>query len=162
MKKKKKINISEEMEKIKITKTFYNFIDMHDLINKKLGFNQRNAGKHFFPETGDFNDWCNSKNYPEKDPENKFRSSSSLWWAEFQQDIKNGIWKDTPYLDFWHFQIENCVNDDFRNDSYGFVDISLECVEEAEEWQKEIQKVWYETFKNYADEDGIIDIRISW
>lgn len=37
-----------------ITKTFHNFIEMCDLIDKKLGYSQRKCGKHFFPDTGDF------------------------------------------------------------------------------------------------------------
>jgi len=145
-----------------ITKTFHNFIEMCDLIDKKLGYSQRKCGKHFFPNTGDFYDWHKMKKYPNHDSEGKYLNSSQIWFAEYQKEISEGKWKDTPYMDFWHWQLKNCVNEDFKNDSYGYVSINPECAKNAKSWQKEIQQVWYETFKDIADENGHINIWISW
>jgi hypothetical protein len=149
-------------EDIKVKKEFYDFLEMCEIINKKLGFNQRGCGKFFHPETIDFGEWCDSKGYGEIDSEGRKRGVSQLWFAEWKQDVSNGLYKDVPYLDFWHWQLDNAVNRDFRNDSFGYVNISLELTKDAEDWQKYIQKVWYETFKEIADEDGYIDIWISW
>lgn len=135
---------------------------MYYKINGVLGYDQRKAGKHFFPGTGKFMDWHKLKKLPKIDSVGKDLFSSQSFSKMYKEDIKNKLWKETPYLDFWHFQIENCFNDDFRNDSYGTVNIGMEIVEDAEPWQKEIQKVWNNTFKELADKNDIVDVWISW
>lgn len=156
------MKIESKMNKIKIDETFYDFIEMCKIINKKLGYDQRDAGKHFFPEAITFDEWCDLKKYPKKDPEGKYRSSSQIWYEEFNKDILEGKYKQVPYLDFWHFQLKNCVNEGFINDSYGYLNISMDYLNNAEDWQKEIQSVWNKTFKDYADKNGNINIKISY
>ena len=124
------------------TKTFYDFIEMKHEIDRVLGYNQRGCGKHFHPTTGNFDDWCISKGYGDIDPDGIDRNSSRTWYGEYQEDIANSKWDDTPYLDFWHWQLKNCVNESFSNDSYGWVNISPRCAEDAEDWQKVIQQVF--------------------
>lgn len=150
------------MKLSKITKTFYDFIEMTEVINEIIDHDQRDLGKYFYPETGDFNDWCDSKNYGDYDPDGKYRNSSTIWFSEYKNDIVNKKWNETPYLDFWHWQIDNCVHENFRNDSFSKVSISMDLAKDAENWQKDIQKIWYETFKHLADEHGDIDIWVSW
>lgn len=153
------------------TKTFYDFSEMIEHVNKVLGYDQRQAGKHYFPhlfpEISDFDSWCNSKGYGEKDPSGKGRGSSQIWFAEYNKDMASGEWKTpekAPDMDFWTLQYEKCVGEDFQNDSYSTVDIGLECygMREAEQWQKDIQKVWYKEFKHIAVNDGLVYIWVSW
>lgn len=146
----------------KITKVMYDFGEMTDEIDRILGYSQRGCGKHFHPNTGEFEDWHKSKGYGRVDPEGKNIGDSQFWYAAYQQDIADGKFIETPYLDFWHWQLENCMNDGFHNDSCGYVIISMECAEEAEDWQKEIQQVWHDTFIDIADEDGCVEVWISW
>lgn len=143
-------------------KKFYDFIEMCNEIDGILGFDQRDAGKHYHPDSGDFYEWCDSKGYGEKDPEGKYRGSSQIWFAEHQEECRDGKWFRTPYMDFWHWQLDNCVGHDFSNDSYSTVCVHPDCASDAEEWQKEIQQVWWETYKDIADENGYIDIWVSW
>jgi len=145
-----------------VTKTFYDFMEMTDEIDRILGYGQRGCGKHFHPNTGDFDDWHKSKGYGRVDPEGKHIGDSQIWYAEYQKNVDDNIFKETPYMDFWHWQLDNCMNNGFCNDSYGYVNISMWCADEAEDWQKEIQQVWHDTFKDIADEEGIVEIQISW
>ena len=143
-------------------KDFYDFIEMCNEIDKVLGYDQRECGKHFYPETGKFDDWCNSKGYGEEDSEGLHRGSSQIWFKEYQQDILEEKWLDTPYMDFWHWQMDNCIGDDFSNDSYSTINIHPNIAKNAEDWQKEIQQVWYDTFKDIANEDGEVPIWVCW
>lgn len=146
------------------TVTFYNFIEMTHEIDRILGYEQRHCGKHFHPETGEFRDWCDTKGYGDHDSEGKFWNSSQIWFAEYQKDIADDKWDDTPYMDFWHWQLKNCVDESFRNDSYSKFSISMDycCDDETQPWQREIMQVWHDTFKHLADEDGSINIWVSW
>ena len=78
--------------------------------------------------------------------------------------MKEGKWDETPYMDFWHWQMDNCVGDDFRNDTYSSVYVGMDpsYLENAEDWQKEIQQVWNDEFKHLANEYGWIKIWVSW
>jgi len=154
-------NILDEIKENVINEKFYDFTEMVKLINKVLGYDQRKAGKHFYPDTGDFTDWHKMKKYPVNDEENKHFLSSQIWYKEYRNDIENGIWKDTPYMDFWHWQVDKGVNEGFSNDSYGYVRINPEIAKNEKEWIKEIQQVWYDTFKEISV-DGRVKIWISW
>lgn len=141
------------------TKTFYDFIEMCSEIDRVLGYDQRECGKHFHPNSGGMLEWHESKGHDISSGNKEYNIKIGEMYKEA---IKSGAWEETPYMDFWHWQVDQCVNDNFHNDSYGWVNISIECAEDAEDWQKEIQKVWYETFKDITDEYGRIDIWICW
>lgn len=152
------------MENItKIKKTFYDLMEMCDLIDKKLGYNQRDAGKHFYPNTTSFSEWCDNKNYGNADPNGRSRGSSQLWFAEYNQDIKDGIIEEVPYLDFWHWQLENTFGENFSNDSYCQVSVGIDFIkDDTPNWIREIQQVWHDTFISIADEDECVDIWVCW
>ena len=140
------------MNKVKsYTKTFYDFIEMKALVNEKLGYDQRNVGKYLFPNGADFEAWYAIRGKEQYGDKNfaKERYDSS----EYER---------TPYLDFWHWQLDNCCSDSFANDSYSSFSINPELAEDEQEWIKNIQNMWYETFKDIADEDGNIDIWVCW
>lgn len=134
------------------TKTFYDFMQMCKIINQKLGYTQREVGKFLYPDGTDFETWyelCGEKNYGKN--------------KKIAQEVYNMAYFDKiPYLDFWHWQIENCCDESFSNDSYSKFCISPELAESEPEWIQNIQNVWYETFKDIADEDGYIDIWVCW
>ena len=153
----KELNITER------TVTFYDFIEMCREIDRVLGYDQRGCEKHFHPDTGNFDDWCKTKGYGQTDSDGEPRNSSRVWFAEFMKDVKDGKFDETPYMDFWHWQIDHCVDErTFRNDVFSSFSISMECAEDAEDWQKEIQQVWHDTFKHLADDEGDINIWVSW
>ena len=64
----------------KQTLEYYDFFDFVKKVDEKLGFDQRDCGKYFHPTSGKFGDWCDSKNYPEIDPQGKHRGSSQIWF----------------------------------------------------------------------------------
>jgi hypothetical protein len=66
-----------------------------------------------------------------------------------------------PYLDFWHWQCDNCFFRPVFNDTYNKLYIGLE-KQNITFWQLDIQKIWNELFKHLADESGYINIWISW
>jgi len=141
----------------------YDFMDMNKVIDNKLGYNARKAGKHFHPETGDYNDWHKEKGLRDYDIEGNHKGSSKILFSQYKKDVEDGKWLETPYMDFWHWQLANCVSDNFRNDNVASVYIGEDySYIIAEPWQKEIQKVWHDTFKHLADEDDTIDIWVSW
>lgn len=72
-----------------VTVIFYDFIEMCREIDRVLGYDQRTCGKHFFPDTGNFDDWCATKGYGDVDSEGKDRGSSQIWFAEYQNDVTN-------------------------------------------------------------------------
>ena len=148
----------------KHTKDYYNFYDLVDEVDKKIGFDQRDAGKHFHPDTGKFEDWHKEKGYPDIDPEGKIVSHSQIWFTEYNKDCKDGKWKDTPYLDFWHFQLEKLFINEVSNDSMNGLYVGLDEAEwqcDFEPWQLEIQKVYHELFYDISDH-GWIDVNLSW
>jgi len=158
------------VEITKTTVTFYDFMEMTRAIDKILGYKQRDAGRHFFPGTGDFNDWHDKKGYPQIDSDGKDRGSSQIWFKEYEKDCADDKFKKRPYMDFWHWQMKHCVDDEgrFRNDTYNWVSVSMDCCdEETEDWQREIMQVWHDTFKHLAEDDddgneGVINIWVCW
>ena len=152
------------------TKTFYDFMEMIDIVNKKLGYDQRYAGNpKGIKKVDEFADWCASKGYGETDSEGKHFRSSQIWYAEYVKDVADGKWEKAPKFpdrDFWVWQIDNTLNHDFRNDSYSSVCIDVEGVyidmNDLEPWQQEIQQVWHDEFKHLAHDGFWIDIWVSW
>lgn len=68
------------------------------------GFDQYNfsmdEGRHY-------DKWCDARGYTErkKDPEGKHRSSSQIWFAEYRNDPE-GMDKEPPIENFWHWLLE--------------------------------------------------------
>ncbi len=137
---------------------YYNFYELNDKVDDELGFNSRHCGKHFYPDSGTFDEWCDSKGYGKVDSEGKNRSSSNIWFKEYEEDAE---WKQVPYMDFWHWQLESCFLNDVRNDNYNKLYVGLDEFRGAD-WQLKIQKTWNKLFKNIANEEGYIDVWISW
>jgi len=145
-------------------KEYYDFSDLVKEVNEKLGIDQREAGKYFHPDTGNFKEWHKEKGYPDIDPDGKIPDHSQIWFKEYGKDCQNGKWKDTPYLDFWHFQIDNLFMYDVSNDSMnslyvGIDDPDWDC--KFEPWQLEIQKVYHELFYDLSV-GGWIEVHLSW
>jgi hypothetical protein len=140
----------------------YRLNEMVDMVNAQLGYDQRACGKHFYPNTGDFNDWHKSKKYGKTDPSGLDQGSSQIWFKEFKTDVEQGDWLETPYLDFWHWQLDNCFMGEVSNDSNAMLSIHPNKAYKSEHWQLEIQNTWYEMFKHIADSDGDINVFVSW
>lgn len=67
-----------------------------------------------------------------------------------------------PYQDFWHYQLEVFGEDTFHNDSYQEYAIFRALEDAEEDWQKEIAKLWIDEWGEYADENGIVFVWVSW
>lgn len=139
------------------------FLSMRDDVEAKLGFDIRDCGKHFYPETGNFTDWHKKKRLPKKDPDGKAPNCSQIWFSEYQDDIRAKRWLDTPYLDFWHFQLDNCFLDPdlIRNGTSVHLYVGKPFGDWME-WQIEIQNAWNELFGSLADENGYVEVWLSW
>jgi len=59
-----------------------------------------------------FSKWAKAKGYNGKDPEGKALNSSQIWYAEYMADPKGNA-ECPPYLDFWHWLIDQFF--DFHN-----------------------------------------------
>lgn len=159
------MKVKKQTLKIKNKKLkFYDFFDLVETVDKKIGYDQRSAGKHFFPDTGNFTDWHKLKGYGQKDSEGKHPSSSQIWFSEYQKEISEGVWKDTPYLDFWHWQMDNCFSSELSNDSYNTFYVGDDInhfSDKPKEWQLEIQRVYKDLFFDIS-KDGYIEVSVSW
>ena len=151
------------------TKTFYNFMEMIDHVNEVLGYDQRHAGNPKGIKIDNFNDWRISKGYGEKDSVGKHFRSSQIWYAEYVKEIASGEWEEAekfPNRDFWIWQLDNCVTENFANDSYSSVCIDVDGtyidMDKLEPWQQEIQQVWHDEFKHLAHDGYWIDIWVCW
>lgn len=142
-----------------ITETFYDFIEMKNKIDDILGYDQRDAGKHFYPDSGSMIEYHKMKGHDVNSNDPEYNAKIHTMYTDA---VSSGEWKEKPYMDFWHWQLDHCMNHGFSNDSYSSFTISMDCAKDAEDWQKEIQQVWHDTFKHLADEDGTIQIWVSW
>lgn len=125
----------------------YDYMDIKKEVNTRLGYDMRSAGKHFYPESMTFEEWSKSTGIDN--------------YGEYQ---KSG--KEIPYMDFWHFQADYCFMNGVSNDSYlklyvGSPDDSEE-FKDAEEWQKEIQRVWCDVCKDFKQKYGYITVWMCW
>ena len=73
--------------------------------------------------------------------------------------VKNHC-ENTPYLDFWHFQIDLFRN--FSNDSYQTLNLKYQLEACEEDWQKEIAQLWLDEFGEYMNEEGEVFLWVSW
>lgn len=68
----------------------------------------------------DFDNWADSKGYGDIDPDGKRRGASNIWYAEWQADIKDGLWQKVsycPFIDMFMDDIEDLGND-MSEDTY--------------------------------------------
>lgn len=71
----------QEFEKVESAQGY----DIHEVMNfisEKYGFDCYDV----FDSGSHFNKWCDSKGYGKTDPAGKERSSSNIWFAEYQKD----------------------------------------------------------------------------
>lgn len=71
----------------------------------------------------------------------------------------NGVGnKEAPYLDFWHWMLDDYM--EIHNGCFSYVplDAFTDGVPEGKEWVAEI----LEHFKEFADENGELDVWIEW
>ena len=139
-----------------------NLIDMCKNINQILGYDQRECGKQFYPETGTFDDWHKANNLKVKDGDGNHKNSSQIYFCWYQSDIASGKWKDTPYCDFWHWMLDNCFDANFRNDTEQHLYLGNLRITFHHKWQKEIYKVWQSVYGHLCDEHGYIEVHVSW
>lgn len=62
-----------------------------------------------------FDKWADSKGYGQHDPSGERRGASNIWYKEWQDDIKNGLWQKVPYssfIDMFTYDIEDLGNDE--------------------------------------------------
>lgn len=75
--------------------------------------------------------------------------------------------QEDPYLDFWHWQLENVFRTEVRNDSVNTLYIGTDPKKfkegkGAKEWQMHIQEIWYDMFKHLADKHDKIKVEVWW
>jgi len=127
------------MKKPKLqTSEFYNYAEVISFIEKKHNINTRDYAHSDIQ----FNEWCDSKGYGQKDTAGQDRGASQIWFAEFQREITDGLVFERPYQDFWHWLV-----DAFSVSRGGVLALSNEDLELADEpWQSEILKLILEEF----------------
>jgi hypothetical protein len=141
------------------------FIPMCDYIDKKYGINARDYVGHF---GFDYPAFLVAQGCSPEDADRLYRTSPASATPEEQllmkaaREAQDAHYEAHPYQDFWHYQLEVFGEDRFRNDSYQDFPIQR-CLDGAtEDWQKEIAKLWLDEWAEYADEDGIIFVWVSW
>ena len=147
-----------------ITTTRYQFHDMADNVDESLGYDQRNCGSHFTEGALAYDDWHKAKGYPELDAEGKATGSSQIWWAEYKAEIADGSVIEVPYLDFWHWQMEVCLDGELYNGSTNELYIGLDTkkmYKQPEDWQMAIQKKYNELFSDIAKDDWVT-VHLYW
>jgi len=155
---------------------FYNMINY---INKKYNINIRdyankneNKGKYC---NGDYPivAWCKkhgydytvleeSYKYPYEDPKVLKIINERVRLNELFSNAIDRYEFERPYLDYWHFLLNNpfTVENNPTEEYWNLREIIEN--EENEDWIIEITKLFYEEFKEYLDEDGGLNVLISW
>lgn len=99
--KEKKVNMKKPIKQYPLEK-MYDYHEVISYIEKKYNIETRDyANSH-----SQFDDWCDSKGYGKKDKDGKSRGSSNIWYAEYKEEIEKELIKERPYLDFWHWFLE--------------------------------------------------------
>lgn len=80
--------------------------------------------------------------------------------AETASKIIKDHMENTPYWDFWHFQLK--LFDNFLNDSYQIFPLGYQMDACKEDWQREIAQMWLNEFGEFQDPDGNIRVWVSW
>ncbi len=80
-------------------------------------------------------------------------------YQEFYSSLNDDFKK---YMDFWHWVLDNCFYEVSNPcDSYWNMEEILND-EKTPNWIKEITQLFYNEFKDDLDEDGGIEVHISW
>ena len=112
------------------THKYYDYFEMQKMVEKKLGYEIRDCGKHFHPNGVDFKSWYNMSNTKGIQIMKTFNTDVNL--SEVREAYKEfELWLINkpeyikyPYLDFWHWQIDHVFNN-VQNDSFSKLNISL-------------------------------------
>jgi hypothetical protein len=80
---------------------------------------------------------------------------------DYAGKFKGGSMDDKPYLDYWHWLIENHFYD-VNNGCERHWDIKFILEGDGPDWVKEITQLVYDEFKDNLDKDGGVDVNIWW
>lgn len=87
----------------KYTLEFYDYSEIQEYIEKKYAVKTRDYARKWEHSS----EWHRKKGHVGKlDPEGKTLGSSQIWFREYQEDPE-GAAKEPPYLDFWHWLLDN-------------------------------------------------------
>lgn len=100
----------------------------------------------YYNSDQDFDNWSDSKGYGDTDPDGKQRSSSNIWYKEWQSDIQKGIWKKVPYCSF--IDMFMCDIEDLGND------------ESEEVYEVHLDRMMERAIKEDNEEFGKADYRV--
>ncbi len=86
--------------------------------------------------------WCEHNNLPDIDSEGKSRSSSHIWYAQYEQEIRNNIWFRPEHCSFLAFLTDHhtCIFDEIDT---MYLDYLLKQAQEED--MKQYQKLDYRT-----------------
>lgn len=92
------------IEKPAAIKGVFSYDDVMKYLEVKYNFDQYNVSKN---EDRHFDRWCDARGYTKKkkDSAGNYRSSSQIWWAEYQNDPE-GMEKEPPQENFWHWLLQ--------------------------------------------------------
>lgn len=124
----------------------YNLFDILNYMNSYKKLNYWDAKGY----DGDFDRWCDSKNYPKLDPEGKKRSQSNIWFAEQQKEIKEGLWDKPQYCCFIDVFVDilnttMLIDEYLRGDEYEELDLEYLVKYSKEKDIQEYKKEDYRT-----------------
>lgn len=90
--------------------------------------------------------------------EKKYKIGTRSYHEKYSK--KNKDWKE--YMDFWHWMLGNCFYEIHNPcDCYWNMKEIIED-EDTPNWIKEITQLFYDNFKDDLDEDGGLEVHISW
>lgn len=146
------------------TKSVMNFIDMQRWIDEKYGINARDYSNKFGfkwhdhvvshgVEMGRAMELYSKGNAADPTEAETVAMASA-------RDAQKAYYEEHPYQDFWHFQLE--LFDGFSNDSYQTLNLKYQLSRCKEAWQLEIAQMWQNEFGAFADEEGDIELWVSW
>lgn len=147
----------------------YDFHQMRSIVETNLGYDTRDCGKNIYPESqGDKFDWAEEVGYF-KDKDWKSKTLTKEQAKEYDDLVKDSKWIETPYLDYWQWQLGAVFRRSVRNDSTNSIYIGtsegidlnkLKAVPNF--WQLMILEEWNKTFAHLTDKHGWIKIEMWW
>jgi hypothetical protein len=148
------------------TKQIMDFIAMQHWIDEKYAINARDyAGKYAkCPRWPDIVTACGVA--PEraqelyKTPLTEVTNPLERAAMEAASEKVREHMDNTPYQDFWHFQLE--LFHTFSNDSYQNFCLGYQMEACKEDWQREIAQLWLDEYSEFMDEDGCIEVWVCW
>lgn len=131
------------MKKPKLqSKSYLDFHDCTTYIEEKYKINTRD----YENSNSQFNEWCDSKGYGDKDLENNKRGSSQIWYKEFKHEIEHEKIIERPYLDWWHWLINTSIIE-IHNGVIITIDKDLKKYAKKK-WEKDILDLYLKEFGN--------------